>query len=302
VSAPELLGPTDVRALCALLNLRPNKHLGQNFVVDPGVVAKTVRLAGDAVSHVLEVGPGLGSLTLAMLVAGHRVTAIEIDPVLARQLPLTVAERAPELAERLTVVTADALSLRELPVGAGVGAGAESGVGAGVEAELARPTALVANLPYNVAVPVLLTYLERFDCLTKALVMVQAEVGARLAAPPGSRVYGAPSAKLAWWAEVFLAGTVARNAFFPVPRVDSALVLAVRRPPPVDDVSYSAVSAVIEAAFSQRRKTLRAALAALAGGASQAEKALRAAGIDPALRGECLGVDDFARLARQLGG
>jgi len=165
-----------------------------------------------------------------------------------------------------------------------------------------QPTALVANLPYNVAVPVLLTYLERFAFLRQALVMVQAEVGARLAAPPGSRTYGAPSAKLAWWAKARLVGTVARNAFYPVPRVDSALVLAERRPPPASDVSYGAVCTVIEAAFAQRRKTLRAALAGLADGAPQAELALRAAGIDPSLRGECLGIDDFAQLARQFHG
>jgi len=226
----------------------------------------------------------LGSLTLALLAAGHRVTAIEIDPVLARQLPLTVAGRAPDLAEGLSVVTADALTVQTLP------------------ANPSPPTAMVANLPYNVAVPLLLTYLERFDCLAKALVMVQAEVGARLAAPPGSRTYGAPSAKLAWWAKARLVGTVARNAFFPVPRVDSALVLVDRRPPPDLQVSYRAVSSVIEAAFAQRRKTLRAALASLAGGAPQAELALRAAGIDPSLRGERLGIDDFARLARQFNG
>jgi len=272
--------------------LRPAKALGQNFVVDSGVVSRIVRLAelpgptGDAAvdagTQVLEVGPGLGSLTLALLTAGHTVTAIEIDPVLARQLPLTVAERAPEYTGRLRVVTANALALRELP------------------SEPGPPTAMVANLPYNVAVPVLLTYLERFDCLTKALVMVQAEVGARLAAPPGSRTYGAPSAKLAWWAKARLVGTVARNAFFPVPRVDSALVLVERRPPPDDQVGYRAVSAVIEAAFAQRRKTLRAALASLAGSAPQAEAVLRAAGIDPSLRGERLGIDDFARLARHF--
>jgi len=282
VNATRLLGPADVRALCAKLSLHPSKALGQNFVVDPGAVTKIVRLAS-AGRHVLEVGPGLGSLTLALLSAGHRVTAIEIDPILADQLPLTVAQRAPDLTDQLSVVTADALALHELP-------------------GPVEPTALVANLPYNVAVPVLLTYLERFASLARALVMVQAEVANRLVAPPGSRTYGVPSAKLAWWASARLVGAVPRNVFYPVPRVDSALVLAERRSPPDTSVSYGAVSAVIDAAFSQRRKTLRSALAGLAGGAASAEVVVRAAGIDPGLRGERLDVTDFARIAEQLNG
>ncbi|MCL1898589.1 MAG: 16S rRNA (adenine(1518)-N(6)/adenine(1519)-N(6))-dimethyltransferase RsmA [Micrococcales bacterium] len=275
-----LLSPSDVRALCSELQLHPNKALGQNFVVDPGIVTKIVRLA-DAGPSVVEVGPGLGSLTLALLQAGHNVTAIEIDPVLADQLPVTVSSKAPGLVNNLTVVKADALQLSQLPGSDG-------------------PTALVANLPYKVAVPVLLTYLERFRAIAKALVMVQAEVAERLVAGPGSRTYGVPSAKLAWWASSQLVGTVPRNAFFPVPRVDSALVLAERRATPTTSASYSQVSKVIEAAFGQRRKTLRSALAGLAGGPVAAEAALRVARIDPGLRGERLGIGDFARLAEAL--
>ena len=275
-----LLTPLDVRSLCAQLGLRPSKSLGQNFVVDPGVVSKIVRLAG-AGDSVLEVGPGLGSLTLALLAAGHQVTAVEIDPVLARQLPITVAERLGPAAERLTVVLADALKLEQLPNGS-------------------APSALVANLPYNVAVPVLLTYLERFGSLDKVLVMVQAEVAQRLVAPPGSRTYGVPSAKLAWWASSRLVGNVPPKAFFPVPRVDSALVLAERQAPPSVTVSYRQVCAVIDAAFAQRRKTLRSALAGLAGGPVAAGAVLEAAGVDSSLRGERLTVEDFARIAEVL--
>jgi 16S rRNA (adenine1518-N6/adenine1519-N6)-dimethyltransferase len=223
---------------------------------------------------VLEVGPGLGSLTLGLLPAAAQVVAVEIDPRLADLLPRTVADRRPDLADRLTVVTADALRLQELP---------------------GPPTALVANLPYNVAVPVLLHLLELLPTLDRALILVQAEVAERLAAPPGHAAYGVPSVKAAWYGEVRRAGSVGRKVFWPEPNVDSGLVALVRRPPPPGD--RQATFAVVDAAFAMRRKSLRAALARWAGSPAAAETRLRAAGIDPALRGEQLSVTDFARLA-----
>jgi 16S rRNA (adenine1518-N6/adenine1519-N6)-dimethyltransferase len=222
---------------------------------------------------VLEVGPGLGSLTLGLLEAGHAVTAIEIDPVLAAELPLTVAARVPDAA--LTVVTGDALRVTVL----------------------GAPTALVANLPYNVAVPVVLHLLETVPSLQRVLVLVQAEVGERLAAAPGSKIYGVPSVKAAWYASAVRAGAVPRTVFWPAPNVDSGLVRLVRRPPPVTSASRTEVFAVIDAAFAQRRKMLRPALAGWAGSAAAAEAALRAADIDPSARGETLDVAAFARLA-----
>jgi 16S rRNA (adenine1518-N6/adenine1519-N6)-dimethyltransferase len=279
----ELLGPAVIRQLAARLGLRPTKTLGQNFVVDPNTVRRIVRVSGvDRTDVVLEVGPGLGSLTLALLPAVASVTAVEIDPVLVAALPATVAQLAPALAENLRVVGADAVRIgpADLPGPA--------------------PTALVANLPYNVAVPVLLGILERFPTVRTALVMVQAEVAERLAADPGSRVYGVPSVKARWYAQVSRAGSVSRSVFWPAPRVDSGLVLLRRRPEP--DGDRAATFAVIDAAFAQRRKTLRAALAGWAGGAVAAEQALRAAGVDPSARGEQLDVGDFARVARQTPG
>ena len=275
-----LLTAPDVRKLAAALDLRPTKQLGQNFVIDPNTVRRLVRTAGVGVDDVVvEVGPGLGSLTLGLLAEVARVVAVEIDPALARQLPITVFDRAPELLERLEVVLGDALLLEDL---------------AGPP-----PTAFVANLPYNVAVPVLLRLLEKLPSLERGLVMVQSEVADRLAAPPGSRTYGVPSVKAAWYAKVSKAGVIGRNVFWPAPNVDSGLVAFVRRePPPGDRV---ATFAVIDAAFAQRRKTLRAALAAWAGSPAQAEERLRAAGIDPSARGEVLGVEEFARLAAVAG-
>jgi 16S rRNA (adenine1518-N6/adenine1519-N6)-dimethyltransferase len=238
-------------------------------------VRRLVRTAGvEAHDVVVEVGPGLGSLTLGLLPECARVVAVEIDPALATQLPLTVAERAPEHADRLEVVLQDALQLTAVP---------------GPD-----PTAFVANLPYNVAVPVLLRLLEHLPSLRKGLVMVQAEVADRLAAPPGSKTYGVPSVKAAWYSEVTKAGSVGRNVFWPAPNVDSGLVAFTRREPPVGD--RKAVFTVIDAAFAQRRKTLRAALAGWAGSPAAAEDRLRAAGIDPSARGETLGVEEFARL------
>ena len=279
MTGSRLLGPAEVRALARELDLRPTKRLGQNFVHDPNTVRRIVRAAelepGDVV---LEVGPGLGSLTLALLPEVAAVRAVEIDPLLAARLPRTVAERAPALADRLTVLTADALALRAADLPA------------------PPPTALVANLPYNVAVPVVLHLLVELPQLHRGLVMVQAEVADRLAAGPGSKVYGVPSAKLAWFADARRAGPVPRAVFWPVPGVDSGLLAFRRRPtPPAGD--RAAVFAVIDAAFAQRRKALRAGLSGWAGGPDAAEKALRAAGIDPRERAERLAITDFARIA-----
>jgi 16S rRNA (adenine1518-N6/adenine1519-N6)-dimethyltransferase len=270
-----LLGPADLRALAARLGVRPTKALGQNFLHDPNTIRRIVRTAAlRAGETVLEVGPGLGSLTLGLLAAGHPVVAVEIDPVLAAALPETAAARYPGGA--LTVVTADALRLSDVPD---------------------APSALVANLPYNVAVPVVLHLLETVPSLERGLVLVQAEVAERLAAAPGSKAYGVPSAKVAWYAAASRAGAVPASVFWPVPNVESGLVRLIRRPPPATSANRSAVFAVIDAAFAQRRKTLRAALAGWAGSPAAAETALRAAGIDPRARGETLSIEDFARLA-----
>jgi 16S rRNA (adenine1518-N6/adenine1519-N6)-dimethyltransferase len=273
-----LLGPGEIRVLADRLGVRPSKRLGQNFVVEQGTVRKIAALAALRPDDVvLEVGPGLGSLTLALLEAGAgQLVAVEIDRALAGELPLTIAARAPHLAGRMVVVTADALKIGELP---------------------AAPTVLVANLPYNVAVPVLLHLLAVLPSLARGLVMVQAEVADRMCAGPGSRVYGTPSVKLAWYAAARAAGTVPRTVFWPVPNVDSRLVAFTRRDPPATTASREEVFAVVDAAFRQRRKTLRAALSGWAGSAAEAERRLRAAGIDPGLRGEALGVAEFARLA-----
>ena len=275
-----LLTAPDVRRLAAQLDLRPTKQWGQNFVIDPNTVRKIVRAADVRPEDVVvEVGPGLGSLTLGLLEVARSVTAVEIDERLATLLPLTVADRAPEWSSKLTVVQQDALTIEELPGEA--------------------PTAFVANLPYNVAVPVLLRLLEKLPTLRTGLVMVQAEVADRLAAPPGSKTYGVPSVKAAWYAEVTKAGNIGKNVFWPAPNVDSGLVAFTRRePPPGDRVR---TFEVIDAAFAQRRKTLRAALAGWAGSAAAAEERLRAAGIDPQARGEVLSVDEFARLAAPVG-
>jgi 16S rRNA (adenine1518-N6/adenine1519-N6)-dimethyltransferase len=274
-----LLSPTDVRDLAGRLDLRPAKRLGQNFVVDPGTVQRittAARLRPDDV--VLEVGPGFGSLTLPLLAAARRVIAVEVDPVLAAELPRTVADRAPDLAGRLTVVTADAARIAELPD------------------PVDPPTVLVANLPYNVAVPVVLHLLATVSTLRGGLVMVQAEVADRMVAGPGSRVYGIPSVKLAWYATARRAGSVPRSVFWPVPRVDSGLVAFARHPEP-DGAGREEVFAVVDAAFAQRRKTLRAALAGWAGSPAAAEQVLREAGIDPGLRGEALDVAGFTAIA-----
>ncbi|MDQ1643900.1 MAG: rRNA (adenine1518-N6/adenine1519-N6)-dimethyltransferase [Cryptosporangiaceae bacterium] len=274
--AAALLGPAEIRSLAGSLGVRPTKTLGQNFLHDPNTIRRIVKTAELQPSDVvLEVGPGLGSLTLGLVAEVDEVVAIEIDPVLAAALPGTVAERAP--GSSLRVIEGDALRIAEIPG--------------------PPPTALVANLPYNVAVPVVLHLLELLPSLRTGLVMVQAEVADRLAAPPGSRTYGIPSVKAAWYAEVRRAGPVPRSVFWPVPNVDSGLVRLVRRDPPADPSIRKQVFAVVDAAFAQRRKTLRAALAGWAGSPSRAEELLVAAGVSPQARGEALDVAAFARIA-----
>lgn len=270
-----LLTPADTRALARRLGVAPVKYRGQNFLVDPNTVRRIVRLAQLLpYQPVLEVGPGFGALTLGLLETGALVTAIEIDPHLAAALPRTVAERTDVAPANLTVVTGDAL----------------------VVACPGAPEVLAANLPYNVAVPILLRLLELLPSLRHGVVMVQAEVAQRLAAAPGSRVYGVPSAKLAWYAEAKVAAPVPRTVFWPQPRVDSSLLTFRRRPPPTGDRRRA--FAVIDAAFAQRRKTLRAALSGWAGSAPESERLIRAAGIDPGARGEELDVVAFTRIAQ----
>jgi 16S rRNA (adenine1518-N6/adenine1519-N6)-dimethyltransferase len=285
-----LLGAGDVRAIAARIGVRPAKRLGQNFVVEPGTVRQIAALAGPFAPNdvILEIGPGLGSLTLALLEAAApapaaRVVAVEIDPVLAAELPKTIADRAPGLADRVSVLRADALTLT---------------AGPGPEAPLIHPQVIAANLPYNVAVPVVLHLLAVFPSLRSGVVMVQAEVADRMCAGPGSRVYGVPSAKLAWYAQARSAGTVPRTVFWPVPNVDSKLVAFTRHDPPVAAASRTEVFSVIDAAFGQRRKTLRAALSTWAGSPDAAERIVRAAGVSPGARGESLEIAEFARIAQ----
>jgi 16S rRNA (adenine1518-N6/adenine1519-N6)-dimethyltransferase len=281
VRTPRLLGPAEVRALAAGLDLRPTKQRGQNFVIDANTVRRIVADSGvTADDVVLEVGPGLGSLTLALLAVARRVVALEVDPVLAAALPATIADRAPDQVEAFEVVLADALRVTDVPG--------------------PPPTALVANLPYNVSVPVLLHLLALLPSLEHGLVMVQAEVADRLAAVPGSKAYGVPSVKAAWYADVRRAGAIGRNVFWPAPNVDSGLVAWTRREPPATTVTREQVFAVVDAAFAHRRKALRPSLRELAGSAEASERALERAGIDPMTRGEALRIGDFARIAEAL--
>ena len=274
-----LLGPAGIRDLAEQLELQPTKKLGQNFVVDGNTVRKIVRTARiEAGDEVLEVGPGLGSLTLGLLEVGAHVTAVEIDARLAAQLPLTVAELAPETSARLTVIRDDAMRVTGLP---------------------GAPKRLVANLPYNVSVPVLLHLLQTVPSLETALVMVQAEVGQRIAADPGSKVYGSPSVKAAWYGRWATAGQVSRQVFWPVPNVDSILVSFERGERPGSEVERVATFALVDAAFGQRRKMLRQSLGEVLGGSAAASARLEAAGVDPTLRGEQLTVLDFLAVARQ---
>jgi 16S rRNA (adenine1518-N6/adenine1519-N6)-dimethyltransferase len=271
-----LLGAAQIRELAAALDLKPSKSLGQNFVIDSNVCTKIVRTAAVGPTDIaLEIGPGLGSLTLALLDSAASVVAVEIDSRLAGQLPITVANHF-EHPENLTVLNQDALSIQSLPV---------------------NPTVLVANLPYNVSVPVLLHLLEKFGSLRTGVVMVQAEVADRLAAKPGTKEYGIPSVKAAWWAEVKGAGSVSRSVFWPAPNVDSKLVSFTRRQTPGDEVLRRKVFTIIDAAFAQRRKMLRSALSTLYGSSSSAEEILNRADIDPTLRGEALEISSFCAIA-----
>lgn len=279
----DLLGPVEIRALAEKLDVTPTKKLGQNFLHDPNTVRRIIAAADlNPADHVVEVGPGLGSLTLGLLDTVSEVTAVEIDPRLAAELPATVASRAPAYADRLTVVQKDALRV--------------------APEDLGEPTALVANLPYNVSVPVLLHFLATFPSIRRVLVMVQAEVADRLAAESGSKIYGVPSVKAAFYGDVRRAGAIGRHVFWPAPNIESGLVridlfTPGTEPWPVNEESRAVVWPVVDAAFAQRRKTLRAALAGHYGSAAAAEEALRAADIDPQLRGEKLTVHDFVRLA-----
>ena len=271
-----LLGAAQIRELAAALDLKPSKSLGQNFVIDSNVCTKIVRIAAVGPHDIaLEIGPGLGSLTLALLESAQSVVAVEIDPRLAEQLPKTV-EALFESPGKLTVINKDALGIHTLPV---------------------NPTVLVANLPYNVSVPVLLHLLEKFETLRTGVVMVQAEVADRLAAKPGTKDYGIPSVKAAWWAEVKGAGSVSRSVFWPAPNVDSKLVSFTRRQSPGDEELRRKVFTIVDAAFAQRRKMLRSALASLYGSSSAAEEILNQAGIDPTLRGEALEIGGFCAIA-----
>jgi 16S rRNA (adenine1518-N6/adenine1519-N6)-dimethyltransferase len=276
MDASSLLGPAQIRDLADLLGIQPTKKLGQNFVIDANTVRRIVKSAGvTAGETVVEVGPGLGSLTLGLLEVGASVVAVEIDRRLAAQLPITVAELQPDA--RLTVITEDALRVTELP---------------------GAPTVFVANLPYNVSVPVLLHFLEHFPAIDRGLVMVQAEVGERVAAGPGSKIYGSPSVKAAWYGEFSTAGKVSRQVFWPVPNVDSILVRFERHEQPGTEAERLATFELVDAAFGQRRKMLRQALASVLGDSATASATLEAAGIAPTARGEELTVTDFLALAR----
>ncbi len=279
--ADSLLDPRTIRELAAELDLRPTKQRGQNFVHDANTVRRIVAASGITPDDVvLEIGPGLGSLTLGLLEVAAHVHVIEIESSLARRLPRTVADRLPAASEKLTVTEADAMDVTELPG--------------------PQPTAVVANLPYNVSVPVLLHVLARWDSIRTGLVMVQLEVADRLVAPPGSKVYGVPSAKLAWYADSARVGTVPPKVFWPIPNVDSGLVRMTRREPPPTTATRQEVFAVVDAAFAQRRKMLRGALAGFFGSSADAADALEAAGVDPQARGEVLGIAEFARIAEQV--
>ena len=275
-SRPTLLGPAEIRDLAELLDLQPTKKLGQNFVIDANTVRRIVKASGlTAGESVVEVGPGLGSLTLGILEAGASVVAVEIDNRLAGQLPKTVELMQPDAD--LTVILQDAMTVTELP---------------------GDPTALVANLPYNISVPVLLHFIELFPGIDKALVMVQAEVGQRIAAEPGSKIYGSPSLKAAWYGRWSTAGMVSRQVFWPVPNVDSILVRFARAEQPGTEEERLATFALIDAAFQQRRKMLRQSLSVVLGDSAAASARLEAAGVAPTARGEELTVLDFLRIVR----
>lgn len=272
-----LLGAQEIRELADMLGIRPTKTLGQNFVIDPNTIRRIIATAKISPDEtVVEVGPGLGSLTLGILDAAKDMVAVEIDPPLAEQLPATIAKMRPGSEARIDVVLSDAMKVTELP---------------------RTPGALVANLPYNVAVPVLLHMFAQFPSIEHALVMVQDEVADRLAAKPGSKIYGVPSVKANWFAEVSKAGVIGTNVFWPAPKIKSGLVAFERRAELLSDLPREEVFAIIDAAFAQRRKTLRAALSTWAGSGARAGSLLEAAGIDPQLRGEKLDIHDFIKIA-----
>lgn len=273
----QLLGPQEIRELADMLGIRPTKTLGQNFVIDPNTIRRIVAAANIKPDEtVLEVGPGLGSLTLGILDAAQDMVAVEIDPPLAAQLPHTIAKFRPGSESHIDVVLNDAMKVAELPK---------------------TPTALVANLPYNVAVPVLIHLFAQFDSIQHALVMVQDEVADRLSAQPGSKIYGVPSVKANWFCEVQKAGVIGTNVFWPAPKIKSGLVAFQRRAQPLSDVPRELVFAIVDAAFAQRRKTLRAALATWAGSSALAGEVLDHAGIDSSLRGEKLDIHAFVKIA-----
>ena len=278
----ETLGAGEIRKLAEKLALRPSKSLGQNFVVDGNTCRKIVRLS-QVTDHdaVLEIGPGLGSLTIALLDVAREVIAVEIDRRLAEQLPKTVATHLPKRAAHLQVINQDALLVQEISP---------------------SPTALVANLPYNVSVPVLLHVLENFPTISRGIVMVQAEVAERLAAQPGSKTYGVPSVKLHWWADAHVAGTISREVFWPAPRVDSLLLAFTRKAQSqvADESLRLRTFALIDMAFAQRRKMLRSSLGGLLGSSESASAQLIASGIDPTARAENLTLDDFIAIARGI--
>jgi 16S rRNA (adenine1518-N6/adenine1519-N6)-dimethyltransferase len=274
-----LLGAGEIRQIAESLDLRPTKSLGQNFVIDSNTCQKIVRLAGITSSdHVVEIGPGLGSLTLALLQASNKVTAIEIDKRLSDQLAITTKSHGAS-SKNLLIINADAMEVSEI---------------------VGRPNKLVANLPYNISVPVLLNFLEKFESITSGIVMVQSEVAERLAAKPGSKIYGVPSAKAAWWADLKLVDSVSRSIFWPVPKVDSSLVKFTRHKPLGDERLRKLTFELVDRAFGQRRKMLRSIYADLAGGSAQAEQLLIDSGIEPTIRGEALTIDDFLAIACQL--
>lgn len=274
-----LLGATEIREIANRLDLRPAKSMGQNFVIDGNSCQKIVRAGGVTSDDlVLEIGPGLGSLSLAIMQAGAKLVAVEIDNRLSDELSKTLISHNCE-ADNFEIINKDALVLAELAL---------------------SPTKLVANLPYNVSVPVLLHILEKFPSINSGVVMVQSEVAERLAAKSGSKIYGIPSAKAAWWADLTLSGTISRSVFWPVPNVDSSLVKFQRHAPLGSEAERTATFAVIDQAFSQRRKMLRSVLAELSGGNSQAESLLQSIGIDPTLRGEALTVSDFLAISKAL--
>ncbi len=316
MTATGLLGPASLRQIADRIGLRPTKTKGQNFVHDPNTVRRIVTLAEVGPEDVvIEVGPGLGSLTLGLLETGATVIAIEIDTLLAEQLPKTVEDRFPSGINRLHVVTSDALDVTELPMSESTKLEApgesSSPDSTSIEDQLQptkvpqstktqQPTKVVANLPYNVSVPVLLHLLETFDSWTEGLVMVQLEVADRLVAEAGTKVYGAPSVKLAWYADSEKVGTVPPKVFWPVPNVDSGLVKISRRPAPETTASRKTVFEVVDAAFGQRRKMLRGALSGLMGSSAAASEICLRAGVNPELRGEKLTISDFVAIAEQI--